>query len=72
MGKNEVVLTITNCTECKAHQVQPDPDPNDWFCADDVKVVCTEKDCKPITVACRPYRIKAECDIPDWCPKRKV
>lgn len=22
-----------------------------------------------ITVMCRPYRKRVECDIPDWCPK---
>jgi hypothetical protein len=22
-----------------------------------------------ITTACRPYNLRKECDIPDWCPK---
>ena len=63
-----VTIKINNCTECPAHKVLPDPDPNDWFNVDDVKVVCTRKDDKSITVACRPHRIEKECSIPHWCP----
>ena len=72
-----------NCTMCAMHKVLPDPDPDDWFCDDDVKVKCTAaKDQTPkytalghlksgepyVTVACRPYMVKKECDIPEWCP----
>lgn len=32
-----------------------------------VKVIC-EKTGKSITVACRPYNTKNECEVPDWCP----
>ena len=60
---------MKNCTNCSAHKVLPDPDPHDWFCDDDVKVVCTEANYKQITCACRPYNIKKECETPDWCPK---
>lgn len=60
-----------NCTQCNEHEVLPDPDPNDWFCYDDVKVVCNILS-KHITVACRPYNIKKECDTPNWCPKEVV
>jgi hypothetical protein len=40
---NEPIKTPipTNCTECHAHRVIHDPDPNDWLCDDDVAVVCT-------------------------------
>ena len=31
-------IIIKNCIDCSSHQVLPDPDPNDWFCDDDVKV----------------------------------
>jgi len=60
---------MKNCTECGEHVVLPDPDPNDWFNDDDVKVVCriTKRE---ITVACKPYNIKDECEAPDWCPKK--
>jgi hypothetical protein len=63
-------LTITNCIDCPFHKVLADPDPNDWFCDDDVKVVCTKTKRKDnaITVACRPYRTRAESDVPEWCP----
>jgi len=63
-------LTIKNCIKCPFHEVLPDPDPHDWFCDDDVKVVC-RKTGKNITVACRPYAIRREADIPSWCPLKK-
>jgi len=63
-------ITINNCIDCTSHQVLPDPDPFDWFCDDDVKVVCNINK-KQITYACRPYNIRKECDIPNWCPKGK-
>jgi hypothetical protein len=66
-----VHLSITNCVDCPKHSVRPDPDPNDWFCDDDVKVVCTASQNKEITVACRPYNTRKECTIPKWCPLRK-
>lgn len=57
-----------NCTKCSEHEILPDPDPNDWFNDNDVKVVCKLLN-KNITVACRPHHIKRECDTPKWCPK---
>lgn len=63
-------LNIKKCTDCPFHLVESDPDPNDWFCSDDVKVKCTKTKRKKayITVACRPYNTERECDIPKWCP----
>lgn len=49
--------------------VLPDPDPYDWFCDDDVKVVCALNR-KEITVGCRPHHIREECKAPKWCPIR--
>lgn len=60
-----VNFKIENCMDCPNHQVQCDPDPNDWF--DDEKVVCKVA-AKTITVACRPYNKRKECDVPKWCP----
>ena len=59
--------SITHCVDCPHHQVLPDPDLDDWFCDDDVKVVCTKVQ-RNITVACRPYRTRHETEVPDWCP----
>lgn len=59
--------TYANCIDCPNHIVLPDPDPYDWFCDDDVKVVCTKAK-RQITCACRPYNIREESVIPDWCP----
>lgn len=61
------VFRWENCTFCKEHEVLPDPDPYDWFCDDDVKVVCKRAK-RDVTVACRPHRIKKECNTPKWCP----
>lgn len=65
--KNKAMLLITNCIDCPFHKVLSDPDPDDWFCDDDVKVVCT-KASKNITVACRPHHIRRESAVPIWCP----
>ena len=62
-----VQLSLTNCIDCPHHRVEADPDPNDWFCSDDIKVVCSLSN-KNITVACRPYQKRRVSDIPDWCP----
>jgi len=65
-------LNITNCTQCPHHKVLPDPDPLDWFCDDDVKVVCLLfPEERQITCACRPYQVEKECSVPKWCPLRK-
>lgn len=63
-------LKITNCIDCPFHKVESDPDPDDWFCDDDVKVVCTKAK-KDITVACRPYNTRKESSTPKWCPLLK-
>lgn len=49
--KKEVTLKLDNCMDCPHHQVYPDPDPDDWFCDDDEKVVCNMAD-RNITIAC--------------------
>lgn len=65
-------IKIKNCIDCNAHKILTDPDPTDWFCDDDVKVICTaSKDNKSITCACRPHRVRQESEIPKWCPKSK-
>jgi hypothetical protein len=72
-----------NCTECPAHKIVSDPDPHDWFCDDDCAVVCQHTKSRAkrhkrfggfrtITSACRPYEVKKECTVPDWCPLKVV
>ena len=58
---------IDNCLDCDKCHVLPDPDPLDWFCDDDKKAVCGVLN-KEITVACRPYNLRKECKVPEWCP----
>jgi hypothetical protein len=78
---------METCIDCNEHRVIKDPDPNDWFCDDDVAVVCTlmgntkrdldskylaeRNEFRCITVGCRPYNIKKETVVPEWCPKGK-
>jgi len=64
----ETNIKINNCIDCMEHEILNDPDPYDWFCDDDVKVIC-KLNRRKITCACRPYNIRKECDIPIWCPK---
>lgn len=68
-----VKLTIKNCLDCPYHEVKRDPDPDDWFNDDDEKVVCnkTKRKNNEITVACRPYNLRKESEIPKWCPLSK-
>lgn len=61
------VLRIENCIDCPHHRIERDPDYSDSFCSDDVKVVCGKVE-KNITEACRPYRVRHESEIPNWCP----
>ena len=77
-----------NCIDCKNHEIIKDPDPHDWFCDDDVAVVCrlipNDKDAedspyladhspfKLITSSCRPYNIRKESGTPKWCPLEKT
>jgi hypothetical protein len=74
----------TNCMDCPFHKVIPDPDPHDWFNDDDEAVVCLKMNndsmdldskyaadrqaFKKISVACRPYNKRRECETPKWCP----
>lgn len=62
------IVKIDSCVDCPFHSVLPDPDPNDWFNRDDVRVFCTRKS-KNATVACRPYQTRKETTPPPkWCP----
>ena len=65
--KTVVTIQLSNCIDCTHHKVMRDPDPSDWFCDDDVKVVCSKAN-RNITVSCRPYNTQKESAIPDWCP----
>lgn len=74
-----------SCMDCADHEVVADPDPDDWFCDDDCAVICKAAREEPtkgskyaadsssfrrVTVSCRPYNLRKETQVPDWCPKR--
>jgi hypothetical protein len=71
-GSENMTSEINNCIDCKHHTILPDPDPDDWFCDDDVKVICDLSDGKQITCACRPYHVRDECSRPEWCKRTNV
>lgn len=78
---------MKNCLDCPKHAIINDPDPHDWFCSDDVAVVCQgtlnqardtqskymadHSEYRPVTVSCRPYNTRNESNTPDWCPLNK-
>lgn len=77
-------MLYTNCMDCPSSQVINDRDPDDWFCDDDVAVLCTKalnekqnisseyiserQPIRSITRSCRPHHVRKECDVPKWCP----
>lgn len=65
--ENEAALKIKNCIDCPFHEVFNDPDPDDWFCDDDMGVKC-KKAQRNVTTACRPHHLREESKTPDWCP----
>lgn len=57
---------ITYCNQCDNCKVYPDPDFDDWFCHDDVKIVCNVNN-MTMASACRPYEINSF-KVPKNCP----
>lgn len=79
-------MALDNCIDCPHHKIVPDPDPTDWFCDDDVAVLCTKSENttkgkawksgevwphQAVTTSCRPYGTKDESERPTWCPLTK-
>lgn len=73
------------CIDCKFHKVIADPDPTDWFCDDDVAIVCLKEtqnidktskwmsdrqEKRVVSGSLRPYEIK-KVTPPKWCPISK-
>jgi len=59
------------CVDCKYSEIKADPDPDDWFCQDDQKIVCMAENHRVIDCALRPYQTK-NVESPDWCPLKKM
>ena len=68
MSKDKVKYEIDNCLDCPHHLDGIDCTTEDEFCYDDHIVVCELANDKEITTQCRPYNLRKECRIPDWCP----
>ena len=63
----KIELEIEFCSQCPFGKIMDDPDPNDWFCDDDCKVVCKKTD-KTVAGALRPYEVGKLDTVPNWCP----
>lgn len=83
MTAKKVITNFSNCIDCPHHSIISDSDPDDWFCDDDIAVVCTKTkkrknnitryaaDKSPyrcVTISCRPYNARKESETPNWCP----
>lgn len=66
----KIELEVKYCSECPFGKVMADPDPYDWFCDDDKKVVCKKLN-KEIYGALRPYEVGKIDAVPDCCPFNK-
>ena len=80
-------MKIANCLKCNNHEIILDRDPYDWFCDDDMAVVCKlvknpkqnldskyladRNEFKSITRSCRPHYLTKESTVPIWCPLKK-
>lgn len=64
--KKKIIKEIGFCHECPHCKILPDPDPHDWFCGDDVKVVCAV-----ITILLKELADlmkQKKVEIPSTCP----
>ncbi len=76
------------CLDCEHHEVILDKDPDDWFCDDDMAVVCKKvpndtqnleskwmsdhSSFKVVEPSIRPYNLRKESKSPEWCPLKGV
>lgn len=82
-ARTKAAVKPSCCMDCPHHQTVADPDKLDWFCDDDVAVLCTISPNtsggkkwttdelwpnRAITSSCRPHRQREETARPEWCP----
>ena len=61
-----------SCEGCPDCEIRITPDPDDWFCDDDVTVLCKAVEGGRVMAEhIRPYLVQERCPVPHWCPKRK-
>ncbi len=69
--RGEKATERQSCEGCPDCEIRITPAPDDWFCDDDVTVLC-----KAVSGGCviaeqiRPYLVHERCPVPRWCPKR--
>lgn len=61
-----------NCVDCPEHETLFSPDPDDWFCDDDITVSCRAAGGRKIAEGVRPQFEREYCTRPQWCPKRRL
>ncbi len=71
-GRGEKATERQSCEGCPDCEIRITPDPDDWFCDDDVTVVCKAVSGGYVMAKqIRPYLVNERCPVPSWCPKRK-
>ena len=72
MKPKTVSLKISNCQDCPHHKDIPSPPTGDSFDMVDLDTICTllggPKGGKHITGSNRPWEVRRNCAVPDWCP----
>ena len=61
-----------NCVDCPEHETRMTPDPDDWFCDDDITVSCRAAGGRKIAEGIRPQFEREYCMRPQWCPKMRL
>lgn len=70
--RGEKATERQSCEGCPDCEIRITPDPDDWFCDDDVTVVCKAVSGGHVMAKqIRPYLVHERCPVPRWCPKRK-
>lgn len=63
--------SVSNCTDCPEHETRVTPDPDDWFCDDDIAVLCRAAHRRKIAEGIRPQFVREYCTVPAWCPRHR-
>lgn len=66
-----VTLKLTNCQDCPHHKNVQSPYTGDSFDMVDEDTICTLAQERIVTASNRPWEVRRNSTIPDWCPLTK-
>lgn len=55
-----------NCMDCMFHMEYPDLNSYDMNSHNDKKIVCAIN-MRTVIARCRPYLLRGQCHVPNWC-----